>query len=289
MRSDGSLMSEMLTRDYPVETLLSGPAASVVGGSVLAGEKDAVIVDMGGTTTDIALIRNGRPIPADRGISIGKWKTTVKGIYVETFLLGGDSAVRFQKGRLCLDGRRVVPLSLMAKRHPETVRKLQALAALRRTHTRMLHEFYVLLKDISGSSAYTAEEKKMCIRDRDNTKVLMRKILSREEAEKLLEDIPEIEQIWIPNEKLREEQYKEVMRTCDCRQWIGMMKTLYRKRLRRLAPGRKFTAVDERYLKEAEEHLYDELSLALGAGRQETEERIIRKLKQAEQSKSSEN
>ena len=43
------------------------------------------------------------------------------------------------------------------------------------------------------------------------------------------------------------------------------------------------------YLKEAEEHLYDELSLALGAGRQETEERIIRKLKQAEQSKSSEN
>ena len=79
------------------------------------------------------------------------------------------------------------------------------------------------------------------------------------------------------------------MRTCDCRQWIGMMKTLYRKRLRRLAQGRKFTAVDERYLKEAEEHLYDELSLALGAGRQETEERIIRKLKQAEQSKSSEN
>ncbi|HIS81810.1 MAG TPA: hypothetical protein IAB52_10170 [Candidatus Scatomonas merdavium] len=162
VRSDGSLMSEMLTRDYPVETLLSGPAASVVGGSVLAGEKDAVIVDMGGTTTDIALIRNGRPIPADRGISIGKWKTTVKGIYVETFLLGGDSAVRFQKGRLCLDGRRVVPLSLMAKRHPETVRKLQALAALRRTHTRMLHEFYVLLKDISGSSAYTAEEKRLC-------------------------------------------------------------------------------------------------------------------------------
>ncbi len=123
----------------------------------------------------------------------------------------------------------------------------------------------------------------------DNTKVLMRKILSREEAEKLLEDIPELEQIWIPNEKLREEQYKEVMRTCDCRQWIGMMKTLYRKRLRRLAQGRKFTAVDERYLKEAEEHLYDELSLALGAGRQETEERIIRKLKQAEQTKSSEN
>jgi N-methylhydantoinase A/oxoprolinase/acetone carboxylase beta subunit len=162
VRSDGSLMSETLTRDYPVETLLSGPAASVVGGSVLAGEKDAVIVDMGGTTTDIALVRNGRPLPADRGISIGKWRTTVKGIYVETFLLGGDSAVRFRRGKLYLDGRRVIPLSLLARRHPEVTEKLKALAGQKRTHTRMLHEFYVCLKDISESSAYSAEEKALC-------------------------------------------------------------------------------------------------------------------------------
>ena len=46
MRSDGSLMSEGMAKDYPVETLLSGPAASVVGGSVMAKTSDAVIVDM---------------------------------------------------------------------------------------------------------------------------------------------------------------------------------------------------------------------------------------------------
>lgn len=194
VRSDGSLMSETLTRDYPVETLLSGPAASVVGGSVLAGEKNAVIVDMGGTTTDIAIIRNGRPLPADRGIAIGKWRTTVKGIYVETFLLGGDSAVCFRKGKLRLDGRRVIPLSLLADRYPETVRKLQALAEQKRTHTRMLYEFYVLLKDISGSSDYTEEEKQLCAALKDGP------LMPEELADRIGRDI-----YTLPAERLEDE------------------------------------------------------------------------------------
>lgn len=116
----------------------------------------------------------------------------------------------------------------------------------------------------------------------DNDKVFIRKILSREEAEALLDEIPKIEQIWIPNEKLREDKYKEIMKACDCRQWIGMMKTLYFKRKRRIAQGRKFTAVDERYLKEAEERLFGELSLSFGLEREETEHKIIDRLQKTE-------
>ncbi|MDO5423282.1 MAG: hydantoinase/oxoprolinase family protein [Eubacteriales bacterium] len=162
VRSDGSMMAEELARECPVETLLSGPAASAVGGSVLAREDDAIIVDMGGTTTDIALIRNQRPVMADTGIYIGKWKTMVKGMYVETFVLGGDCAVRFREGKLFLDSRRVIPLSLLAKEHPEVLGKLRKLAEEKRTHTRMLHEFYVLQKDISGNAGYTEEERRLC-------------------------------------------------------------------------------------------------------------------------------
>ena len=58
-------------------------------------EKDSLIIDMGGTTTDIAIIRDGVPMRAQDGIHVGKWSTFVKGLSVNTFGLGGDSAVRF--------------------------------------------------------------------------------------------------------------------------------------------------------------------------------------------------
>lgn len=162
VRSDGSLMSELLAKECPVETLLSGPAASVIGGSVMAKEDDAIIVDMGGTTTDVALIREKRPVTARKGIQIGKWKTMVKGLYVDTFGLGGDSAVRFKEERLFVDTRRVIPISLLAKEYPEVTKKLNHLASMHRAHTRMLFEFYVLQKEIDGSIGYTAEEHRIC-------------------------------------------------------------------------------------------------------------------------------
>ena len=145
-----------------METLLSGPAASVVGGSVMAHEDDAVIVDMGGTTTDVAIIRDKRPVTARQGISIGKWKTMVKGLYVDTFGLGGDSAVRFKNEKLFIDTRRVIPISLLAKEYPQVTGKLERLAAQKRSHTRMLHEFYVLQKEIEDAAGYTPEEQKLC-------------------------------------------------------------------------------------------------------------------------------
>ena len=72
---------------------------------------------MGGTTTDVALIRGRQPVTAEKGISIGKWRTTVHGLYVDTFLLGGDSAVRFNDKGMFLDLRRVIPISLLSLIH----------------------------------------------------------------------------------------------------------------------------------------------------------------------------
>ena len=162
VRSDGTIMSEEMARTYPVETILCGPSASVVGGSELAGERSGIIVDMGGTTTDIAIIRKNQPVLAEDGIYIGQWKTMVRGLYVETFGLGGDTAVRYKNGELYLDTIRVIPLSVLASRYDHVLPYLRRLAEEKHFYTSQAHEFYVLLKDISDKIGYTDFERQIC-------------------------------------------------------------------------------------------------------------------------------
>ncbi|MHC1694181.1 MAG: hydantoinase/oxoprolinase family protein [Eubacteriales bacterium] len=168
VRSDGSLMSRSFTRQRPVETLLCGPAASVMGGQHLTGHPDSIIIDMGGTTTDIAVIEDGQAVRDNDGISIGGWKTYVKGLYINTFGLGGDSAVRYtEEAKLYLDSRRVMPLCIASSRYPCIRTELEELLDEGRTHTHFLHEFFILLKDIEGQSGYSVEEQTFCKALRD--------------------------------------------------------------------------------------------------------------------------
>lgn len=97
----------------------------------------------------------------------------------------------------------------------------------------------------------------------DNDKVEIRSIMTNEEAERLIDEIPSIEMMQIRSERLREDQYREVIKGVDLRACVSMVKTLLCKRKVRLEQGRKFTTVDERYLKEAEEQLFDELAISL--------------------------
>jgi N-methylhydantoinase A/acetone carboxylase, beta subunit len=162
VRSDGSLMSEKFTNARPVETLLCGPAASVMGGMELAGEKNCLVVDMGGTTTDIAIIRDGIPVKSRDGINVGKWRTYVKGLFIDTFGLGGDSAVRFDDSRnMSVEPVRLIPLSIAAAKWPITP-KLHELLEKKKRHTLLLHEFFCLVRDISNNNNYTQEEIEFC-------------------------------------------------------------------------------------------------------------------------------
>lgn len=158
VRSDGSLMSETFARLRPVETILCGPAASVLGGRALAGRDNAVIVDMGGTTTDVSLIKDGVPVRASDGISIGAWRTFVRGVFIDTFGLGGDSAVRACDRRLVLETRRVAPISLLARDNPRVTDALRALVAGKGTHTQPIHEFYTLVRVPEARAALTEAE-----------------------------------------------------------------------------------------------------------------------------------
>lgn len=112
----------------------------------------------------------------------------------------------------------------------------------------------------------------------DNGKTVMRAVLTKEEADALIDDIPDIEELWVSNDKLREEKYKETMRSCECRNWIKIIKTLYLRKQERIAQGKKTTAMDDRYLRMAEDNLYSELAFALGIPRDEMNQYILKRM-----------
>ncbi len=109
----------------PIETILSGPAASIVGARWLTGAQHAIVSDIGGTTTDVAVLRDGRPTIDPQGALVGPYRTMVEAVAMRTTGLGGDSEVHFQSeglaGGVRLGPRRLVPLSLIAKDAPALV------------------------------------------------------------------------------------------------------------------------------------------------------------------------
>ena len=128
VKGDGSLLESGYARSRPVETVLSGPAASLAGAAFLAGTRTAMVADIGGTTTDIALLQNGAPRLKADGALVGGWQTMVEAADIRTCGLGGDSEVtpvgRGTAGGLTLGPRRAVPLSLLATQWPEVKDKL---------------------------------------------------------------------------------------------------------------------------------------------------------------------
>ncbi len=171
VRSDGSLMSENIALSYPVQTILSGPASSVIGARNLAECEDCLIVDMGGTTTDISVVKAGVPEMSDR-IAIGGYKTQIRGVYIETFGLGGDSRISVENGHFTLGNRRVQPLCVAASQYPEILEHLQELVDSKRTHTLPLHEVLYLVKEPKNSSLYTAKENKLIEKLKDHPVVI---------------------------------------------------------------------------------------------------------------------
>ncbi len=128
VRGDGALISAAMVRERPIETILSGPAASIVGARWLTGASDALVSDIGGTTTDVALLRGGLPEIDPLGARVGGFRTMVQAVAMRTTGLGGDSEVHVVttglEGGLRLGPRRLIPVSLLAVDHPALVHGL---------------------------------------------------------------------------------------------------------------------------------------------------------------------
>ncbi|MBM4235883.1 MAG: hydantoinase/oxoprolinase family protein [Firmicutes bacterium] len=119
VRGDGSLISEKKAREKPIETILSGPAASIIGALTLTGVQEGIVIDMGGTTTDVAVLRDGRPALNREGAEVGGWLTRVKAAKITTIGLGGDSLIQVSRNAVLKIGpQRVFPLSWIATQYP---------------------------------------------------------------------------------------------------------------------------------------------------------------------------
>jgi len=163
VRGDGTLMNDEFAAQSPVETIHSGPAASAIGGRFLSGEDQALVLDVGGTTTDLALIKNGKVTVSETGASVSGYQTAVKAANLFSIGLGGDSHITLERGyEIAIGPERVVPLAYLAHLHQNVRERLKALAkrGWPSPNPREL-EYWFLQREVPASNAFTAREQQV--------------------------------------------------------------------------------------------------------------------------------
>ena len=132
VKGDGSLIPATEAIHKPVETVLSGPAASAIGGRFLSGQGNALVIDVGGTTTDMALVDDFKMTISEDGARVGMFETAVKAARIRTAAIGGDSRISIDSGGPVRVGpERVVPLSRLAARYPQVEKEIGGLKKIR--------------------------------------------------------------------------------------------------------------------------------------------------------------
>jgi N-methylhydantoinase A/oxoprolinase/acetone carboxylase beta subunit len=125
LRCDGSVVSINEAMKRPIESVFSGPAASLVGASYLSGYETCAVIDVGGTSTDVSLIYKGLPYLSETGATVGGWQTRVRALRMETSAVGGDSHIWVQGSSIKIGPRRVIPLCRAAVLYPSFMSTLK--------------------------------------------------------------------------------------------------------------------------------------------------------------------
>lgn len=112
----------------------------------------------------------------------------------------------------------------------------------------------------------------------DNKKVVMRSVISIEEANALIDDFKNIETIWVADDMRREDVYKKSIKRCDSRELVKIIKTIYLRKKSRISEGKKVTISEEKYLKMAEDSLFGELAIPLQMDKDKIHEFVMAKL-----------
>jgi len=128
LKADGGTYLSSAADRLPVETILSGPAASMMGAVALRKNTHTTLVlDIGGTTTDIGILIDGVPVLEPKGISVGGLKTLVRGLKMLSVGAGGDSHVFVANGKLCVGPHRHGPPAAMGGTQPTPMDALRVL------------------------------------------------------------------------------------------------------------------------------------------------------------------
>lgn len=164
VRGDGALVEAEGAQRRPIETVHSGPAASAIGGRFLAGVDKALVIDIGGTTTDIALIEDGQVQIREEGTTVGSYRTAVRAARIHSLGLGGDSFIQTNlEDQLEIGPSRVQPLSSLAWAYPEVFQTLKKLGAEthKKPNLRDLEFWYLIRqppRSITNPRAYQVVE-----------------------------------------------------------------------------------------------------------------------------------
>jgi N-methylhydantoinase A/oxoprolinase/acetone carboxylase beta subunit len=158
VKGDGSLMPYTEAIQKPVETILSGPAASAIGGRFLSRQGNALVIDVGGTTTDLALVDDFKVTISEDGARVGMFETAVQAARIRTAGLGGDSRISIDNGGTVRVGpERVVPLSRLAAGFPQVEKEIGGLKKKRELARRYSDLEYWFLYTENNTSLAAAE------------------------------------------------------------------------------------------------------------------------------------
>ncbi|MGA9100336.1 MAG: hydantoinase/oxoprolinase family protein [Methanotrichaceae archaeon] len=114
LKADGGTLPLDKSIEMPVETIFSGPAASIMGVMALTPPvQTSVVVDIGGTTTDLALILSGRPLLSSKGAKVESLLTHIRAFAVKSVAIGGDSVVNIANDCIAVGPHRDGPALCM--------------------------------------------------------------------------------------------------------------------------------------------------------------------------------
>jgi N-methylhydantoinase A/oxoprolinase/acetone carboxylase beta subunit len=153
VRGDGTLARAEFARQRPLEIVHSGPATSAIGARYLADVQRALVVDFGGTTTDLAVIEDGQVQSLERAATVGSYQTCIRTIRARSFGLGGDSCITFDHWRFLQIGpERALPISYLCAQEAQV--KEDLLRTLR-TQSNVLYsenlEYWLLRREPTRS------------------------------------------------------------------------------------------------------------------------------------------
>lgn len=158
LKADGGTMNIKSAKEKPVETILSGPAASCMGiNALLETNQDAILLDVGGTTTDIFFLADGIPLFEPLGIKIENYNTLVRSIYSVSIGLGGDSSISVNDGKLKIGPRREGPAYSYGGPKPTPTDAMIVLGIIQGDKQKAIEAMETLGKKLNLSSDKTAK------------------------------------------------------------------------------------------------------------------------------------
>ncbi|MBF0102170.1 MAG: hydantoinase/oxoprolinase family protein [Desulfobacterales bacterium] len=166
LKADGGTMNFDASVDVPGQSILSGPAASVMGAILSAPpNEDVLVMDIGGTTTDMAVLINKVPVLEPLGIEIGSYKTLIRALHTHSIGIGGDSLVKISNQQIQIGPERIGPAMAFGGPKPTPTDAIAVLGLLKGGNTDKSYAGIQMIADVMGTDIKTTAQlifKKTC-------------------------------------------------------------------------------------------------------------------------------